>query len=249
MVVRLKKVEGIVIRTIDYGESHKIITVFTKEVGKIGFMCRGAKKPRSRFAAIAQLFIYGTFLYHESPGLKTLNQADTIRTFRDLRHDFMTAAYAMYTVELLDRLTEENKPNRSLFELLYYTLHYFDEGLDPDVLLFIFEMKMLAVAGIKPELDRCVRCQSTDIPRFFSIKEAGFLCERCRDVDINALPISARTARLLRLFFYLDMERLGSISVKEATKREIKTVIDAYYDEYSGLHLRSKRFLEQLKKL
>ncbi len=247
--IMLRKVEGIVIRTTDYGESNKIITLFTRELGKIGLMCRGAKKPRSRFAASSQLFIYGTFVFHESTGLSTLSQADMIESFRDVRNDLVTAAYAMYIVELIDKLTEEKKSNPYLFELLYQLLHYLDEGLDKDVLMWIFEMKMLPVAGIKPELDRCASCGSTEIVPTFSIKEAGFLCKRCDEGDEHAFHLSSHTARLLRLFFYLDLERIGNVSLKQETKRELKQVIQAYYDEYSGLKLHSKRFLEQLEKL
>ncbi len=161
----------------------------------------------------------------------------------------MLTSYASYIVELLDKLTEENEANPSLFACLYQMLHHLNEGVDPEVLLRIFEMKMLAVAGIKPELDHCVCCKSTETPIAFSIREAGFLCKRCSYRDEKAYRISPQTARLLRLFYYFDLNRLGSISLKPETKQELKTVISAYYDEYSGLRLKSKRFLEQLERM
>ncbi|NEU32371.1 DNA repair protein RecO [bacterium LRH843] len=245
----LKKVEGIVIRTNDYGESNKIVTLYTRELGKIGVMARGAKKPRSRLAASSQLFMYGTFLFHKGSGLGTLNQAEIIDSFREVRNDLVTAAYAMYLIEITDKLTEEQQPNPYLFQLLYQTLNHLNEGIDADVLLRIYEMKMLAVAGIQPQLNECVSCGSTDVPTGFSIKEAGFLCHRCMYRDEHAYPLTAQTARLLRLFYYFDLERLGKISLKQGTKRELKEIISAYYDEYSGLRLKSKRFLEQLERM
>lgn len=245
----MQKVEGIVIRTIDYGESNKIVTLYTREHGKIGVMSRGAKKPKSRLAAVSQLFIYGTFLFQRSPGLGTLNQAEIIDSFREVRHDLFRASYATYIVEMIDKLTEEKQPNPYLFELLYQTIHYLNEGIDADVLLRIYEMKMLAVAGILPQLDECVSCGSADVPVAFSIREAGFLCHRCTYRDSRAYPLSAHSARLLRLFYYFDLERLGQISLKPETKQELKKIISAYYDEYSGVRLKSKRFLEQLERM
>ncbi len=245
----MQKVEGIVIRTMDYGESNKIVTLFTRELGKIGVMSRGAKKPKSRLAAVSQLFIYGTFLFQKSQGLGTLNQAEIIDSFRDVRKDLFRASYATYMVEMTDKLTEERQPNPSLFELLYQMLHYLNEGVDADVLLRIFEIKMLAVAGIRPQLDECASCGSTDVPVAFSIRDAGFLCKRCVHKDERAYHLSAHSARLLRLFYYLDLERLGQISLKQETKQELKEIISAYYDEYSGLRLKSKRFLEQLERM
>jgi DNA repair protein RecO (recombination protein O) len=67
--------------------------------------------------------------------------------------------------------------------------------------------------------------------------------------DERAYRLSAHTARLLRLFFYFDLQRLGQISLKKETKQELKEIISAYYDEYSGLRLKSKRFLEQVERL
>lgn len=245
----MQKVEGIVIRTTDYGESNKIVTLYTREFGKIGVMARGAKKPKSRLTAVSQLFIYGTFLFQKSTGLGTLQQAEIIDSFKEVRHDLFLAAYAAYIVEMADKLTDEREPNPSLFDLLAKTLHYIDEGMDRDVLLYIFEMKMLAVAGIRPQLDQCASCGRADEPAAFSVKEAGFLCERCLYRDPHAYRLTTQVARLLRLFFYIELDRLGQISLKQETKQQIKTIISSYYDEYSGLKLKSKRFLEQLERM
>ncbi|WP_157796474.1 DNA repair protein RecO [Bacillus sp. FJAT-45037] len=245
----MQKVEAVVIRTTDYGESNKIVTLYTRENGKVGVMARGAKKPKSRLAAVSQLFIHGLFLFQRSGGLGTLNQAEMISSFKEIRSDLFLAAYATYMVEMVDKLTDEKEPNEPLFNLLQQTLMYLDEGIDPDVLLRIFEMKMMAVAGISPELDQCASCGDTDIPTGFSIVQAGFLCKKCMHKDERAFWITPHTARLLRLFYYMDMNRLGQISLKDETKRELKLIIQSYYDEYSGLTLKSKRFLEQLEKM
>ncbi|ARK29337.1 DNA repair protein RecO [Halalkalibacter krulwichiae] len=245
----IHKVEGIVIRTTDYGESNKIVTLFTRELGKIGVMSRGAKKPKNRFSAASQLFMYGTFVFQRGSGLGQLNQADITNSFREVRNDLFLASYGSYIVELTDKLTEESQRNPFLFELLYQTLHYLDEGIDPEVLLRIYELKMLAVAGIKPELDQCVSCGSQELPIAFSIRHAGFLCRSCLYKDERAFKLSSHAARLLRLFYYIDLTRLGQISLKKETKQELEKVISAYYDEYSGLRLKSKRFLEQMQRM
>ncbi|MED1602463.1 DNA repair protein RecO [Alkalihalophilus marmarensis] len=245
----MQKVEAIVIRTNDYGESNKIVTLFTRESGKVGVMARGAKKPKSRLAAISQLFIHGLYLFQKSNGLGTLNQAEMIHSYKEVRNDLFLASYATYVVELIDKLTEEKQPNEPLFHLLQQTLLYLDEGIDPEVLLRIFEMKMMQVAGITPELDQCANCGSTEVPSGFSIKEAGFLCKKCIHKDEHAFKITPQTARLLRLFYYIDLSRLGQISLKDETKKELKLIISAYYDEYSGVTLRSKRFLDQLERM
>jgi DNA repair protein RecO (recombination protein O) len=242
----LQKCEGIVIRSTDYGENNKIITIYTREWGKIGFMARGAKKPNSRLSAITQLFTYGYFLVQRGSGLGSLQQGEIISSMRSIREDIFLTAYSSYLVELTDKGTDEKKPNPFLFELLYQTLNYLNEGYDQDVLVNIYEMKMLNVMGLYPILNQCSVCGCTDGHFSFSIREGGFLCHRCLEKDPYHFKISQATAKLLRLFYYIDLSRLGNISLKQETKAELKKVISTYYDEYSGLHLKTKKFLDSM---
>ncbi|MDQ0231604.1 DNA repair protein RecO [Metabacillus malikii] len=245
----LQKCEGIVIRSMDYGESNKIITIYTRELGKVGVMARGAKKPNSRLTSITQLFTYGTFMFQRSTGLGSLQQGETILSHRVIREDIFLTAYASYISELLDKSTENNEQNPFMFELLKLTLDYLDEDVDPDILINIFEMKMLPILGLSPQLDCCTLCGKKDGTFHFSIREGGFICQNCFEKDPYRLPISQTTVKLIRLFYYFDLNRLGNISVKLETKKELKAVIQGYYEEYAGLHLKSKRFLDQVESL
>lgn len=245
----LQKIEGIVVRSTDYGESHKVVAIFSREAGKISGVARGAKKPNSRLSAISQLFTYGHFLLQAGRGLGTLQQGEIIAAFKGIKEDIFKTAYTAYIVEMVDKGTQDRQPNPYLFELLLQTLQYIDEGLDPDILTFIFEMKMLPVLGLYPEMGKCAICGSTEGTFSFSMRENGLICHRCMDHDPHSLSLSRQSIRLLRLFYYLDLNRLGSISVKPETKKELKMAIDLYYEEYSGLYLKSKRFLDQLDSL
>jgi DNA repair protein RecO (recombination protein O) len=245
----LQRVEGIVIRTTDYGEANKILTLYTRELGKIGMMARGAKRPKSRLSSISQLFTHGQFVFQKTSGLGVLNQGEMIKSFRDLRSDIFLTAYGAYIVELLDKLTDQNDINPYLYELLFQTLNYMDEGYDYEILTRIFEIKMLKVAGIGLQVDGCCHCGTTEGEFSFSVKEGGFLCHRCLHVDERTIKINSGTVKLIRLFYYFDLNRLGSISVKQETKEQLKQVVEAYYNEHSGLYLKSKRFLSQLDKM
>jgi DNA repair protein RecO (recombination protein O) len=244
----LQKCEAIVIRANDYGETNKIITLYTREWGKIGVMARGAKKPNSRLSSITQLFTHGDFLVQRGAGLGSLQQGEMVTSMRGIGEDIFLTAYASYIVELTDKCTEEKKPNPFHFELLYQTLNFMNEGYDPDVLMNIYEMKMLNVMGLYPVLNQCSVCGSTDGHFSFSIREGGFICHRCLEHDPYHLKISQAAVKLLRIYYYFDLSRLGNISVKNETKQELKKIIGAYYDEYSGLHLKTKKFLDSMEK-
>lgn len=245
----LQKCEGIVIRNNSYGESNKVVTLYTREWGKVGVMARGAKKPNSRLAAVTQPFTYGQFLVKRGSGLGTMQQGDIISSMRGIKEDIFLTAYASYVVDLTDKSTDEKTPNPYLFELLYQTLNYMNEGYEPEILVNIYEMKILNSLGLYPVLDQCSICKSIEGEFSFSIREGGFICHRCLDKDPYHYKISQATVKLLRLFYYMDINRLGSISVKEETKKELKQIISAYYDEYSGLNLKTKRFIKQMDQL
>jgi DNA repair protein RecO (recombination protein O) len=244
----LQKCEGIVIRTHDYSESNKIVNIYTREFGKLGVMARGAKKPSSRLSAVSQIFTYGYFVFQTGSGLGTLQQGEMISSLRGIREDIFKTAYASYVVDLLDKSVDEKQSNPYLFELLFQTLKYINENVDVEIITNIFEMKMLNVLGLYPIMNHCAICGNNDGKFAFSIRENGLICHRCFQKDPYLLPISQAAIRLLRLFYFFDIQRLGTISVKPETKKELHRAISMYYEEYSGLHLKSKRFLDQIEK-
>ena len=246
METLLHKCEGIVIRTNHYGETNKIVTLYTKEIGKVGVMARGANKPSSRLTSVSQLFCHGHYLFQRGKGLGSLQQGEIVESMRKVREDIFLTAYCSYIVELTDKVTEELQKNPFLFELLRLTLQSINEGKDPEILTFIYEMKMLSMIGIAPELSQCSSCGAAEGKFGFSVREGGFLCHRCFHQDPHLFKVSEGTLKLLRIFYFYDLHKIGNISVKESTRKEIRTVLDAYYDTYSGIVLKSKRFLNQM---
>lgn len=247
----LVKWEGIVIRSVDYGESSKVVTLFTREHGKIGVMARGAKKAKSRLAAVSQLFTHGYFMCKTGPGsgMPDLSQGEMIEAYRDLRQNLIHTAYAAYMAELLDRLTHEREPNPYLFQLLALTFRYLDEGKDAEILCRIFESKMLIVGGIRPQLHACAHCGSEREPYAISVTQGGLLCPNCQPSDPYAITVAAGTWKLLRLFQLFDLERLGDIDVKPATRSQLRHVLRSFFDEHLDLRLKSRSFLDQVEKL
>lgn len=247
----LVKWEGIVIRSVDYGESSKVVTLFTRENGKLAIMARGAKKTKSRLAAVSQLFSHGYYLCKAGPGsgMPDLSQGDVMESFRDLRQSLDATAYAAYIAELLDRLTHEREPNPYLFQLLAHTLRHLDEGRDAEILCRIFETKMLMVAGISPQLSACANCGAERESYAISVSQGGLLCPVCLPSDPYAIAVTPSTWKLLRLFQVFDLERLGEIEVKAATRNQLKHVLRSFMDEHLDLRLKSRAFLEQLERL
>ncbi|GAA0362636.1 DNA repair protein RecO [Bacillus horti] len=247
----LIRAEGIVIRSNDYGEGNKILTLYTKEHGKIGVMARGAKKTKSRLSSVAQLFTYGNFLFYKGAGrgMGSLSQGEPLESFRELRQDLLKTSYAAYFAELTDKIVEENEPNAYLFRLLVDSFRLLDEDKDAEIVSRLFELKILSSGGYRPSLNGCVVCGRTEGYFGFSVQEGGFICERCYHVDPQKLSLQPGTVKILRTLYLIEPYRLGNINVKPETRAELKKVLWFFMDHHTPLRLKSRDFLEKMTKL
>ncbi|GGG10595.1 DNA repair protein RecO [Paenibacillus abyssi] len=242
----LYRVEGIVIRSMDYGEGNKIVTILTNTHGKAGIVIRGAKKLKSRHGSLAQLFTHAEFVFFKKSGLGTLNHGEIIESHHVLREQLMMAAYASYAVELVDKALQDDEAGSYVFEQLKACLKALAEEKDPQITIHLFEMKMMEAAGYGPEMDACISCGNTDGEFSLSYRLGGILCRRCSDKDPARLELGEGALKLMRLFRRMDMRRLGNIQVKDATKKELKTGMRQLMDTHMGLTLKSRSFLDQM---
>ncbi|MBD0379117.1 DNA repair protein RecO [Paenibacillus sedimenti] len=245
----LRSVQGIVLRSMDYGEGNKIISLFTPELGKVSIMARGAKKMKSRHAAVTQLFTYGDFVFFKQSGqMGTLNSAEIIEAHHALREDLYMSAYASYLVELTDKMLGDEEGSSYLFEQVKAGLAAIEEGKDMQIVVHLYEMKMFDLAGYLPVTDACVSCGAESPITAFSPAMGGILCARCRHKDPVAIPIGEGALKLLKLFPRMDMRRLGTIKVKEETKAQLKQCLRAYMDVHVGIQWKARGFIEQMEK-
>lgn len=247
----LGKARGVVVRTTDYGEGNKIVVLYTEEAGKLALMARGAKKARSRHAAVTQLFTLGEYVFYRRAGMGTLNSGEIVRSRALLRSDIEKTAYAAYAVELVDRLTEDGEASPALFRQLNAALDGIEAGKDAGVITTIFELKMLRFAGYSPVLSHCVHCADERDERliWWSPRAGGALCSRCRSTITHAVKLSAPARKLLCLFQDLDLTRIGNIDISAQNREQTGALVRAFAAEHLPVELKSRRFLDQMERL
>lgn len=197
-------VEAIVLKHADWGEADRILTLFTRQQGKIRALGKSVRKIRSRRAGHLEPFVHVTLQLAKSHDIPIITQAETIHPFLPLRDSLTAIGHASYVVELLDKFTYEEGENLSLFNLLLKTFERLTQEFDPQMVLRYYEVRLLDYAGFRPELVRCVSCRAELQPedQFFSPAGGGVLCPRCgRETDARArgaIPISKDALRYLR---------------------------------------------------
>lgn len=242
----LEKIKGIVIKTQDYGETHKLVTIFSGQIGKITAIARGAKKPKSRMAAVTQPFVYGNFLMYISSGLSTIRQGEIIDSLRSIREDIFKTAYGAYIMELTDKLMDTRSPDIYIYNELYETLQWIAANDSVEIPVMMYEVKLYKKGGFAPIVHQCTHCGSTQMPFSFSISEGGMLCHACIHLDQAAISLPASIVKLLNIFQEVPLNQIGNISIKKTNKVLLRKIFDAYYDQYGSYYLKSRNFLKQL---
>ena len=242
----IKKIEGIVVSEIDYKESSKIINILTPDYGIVGFIARGTKQVKNKLSGVTSKLTYGFFhVNYKEKGLSALIEVDVIDNFKNIRRDIGMMSYALYLLELADRVYKHDN-DIQIYNLLIASLKKIDEGFNYKVITNIFELKMLDFLGIRPVIDECVNCGSKDDIVTISSYRGGYLCKNCCQ---NEVITSIKAVQLLRMFYYVDISKITKLDVSNEVSQELSKFIYDYYDRYSGIYLKSREFLENLEKI
>src|SRR5262245_16602230 len=151
---------ALVIRSTDVFESSRVLTLYTRELGKVSALAKGARRLKSPFQSSLDLLAVCDIvvLHKASDALDLLTEAVLTEHFDPLRRDLAAYYAGLYVAELLDALTIQHDPHPKLFDAAAVTLrHLGDPGLRPRRVLR-FELALLRELGLMPALEACVHC-------------------------------------------------------------------------------------------
>lgn len=240
--MKIIEVEGIVVSNTPYKESSKIINIFTSEYGIIGCISKGCKNLKSKLRLPSEKFAYGTFyLYYKEDGLSTLIDGDIKNYFFNIKSDIVKISYLSYLVELAVHTYKESE-NNEVYNLLIDSILKIEDNLNPRIITNILEVQYLSYLGINLNLDECVKCGSSKVVTL-SMNKGGYVCSNCRE---NEELIDEKVLKLLRLYQYVDISKISNLDIDKNNSKIISKIIDEYYDLYSGLRTKSKKFLKEI---
>jgi len=197
---------GLVIRSVDVFESSRVLTLFTRELGKVSALAKGARRLKSPFqSGLDLLGVCDIVLLHKaSDALDLLTEAVTVETFASLRHDRAALYAGCHIAELLDALTDRHDPHPKLFDAARVTLRHLGDATARRSRLLRFELACLRELGLMPALDDCVHCgrpirlaDQEDVA--FGLSIGGVLCPDCRPGQPHVATLSASTLETIRL--------------------------------------------------
>lgn len=242
----ITEVTGFIVSEIDYGETSKIINILTREYGTIGVIAKGARTLKSPLRSTTTKLTYAKFyIKYNKDKLSILTNADILNSLKNIKTDIESISYVSYLLELATQVDKHSNMFKEVFDLLEASILKIEEGFDPLVISNILELKYLDYLGVMPILDSCSVCGSTTNIATLSASLGGYVCNDCLG---NDKIVSEKTIKLIRMFYYVDISKIDKLDIRESVKLEINDFLDDYYDRYTGLYLKSKSLIKDIKK-
>lgn len=222
---------GLVIRSVQYKDADRVLTVLSDKLGRVTVKARGVSRKNSRLASSAQLFCCSDMVLYENQGRYSLNEAQVVEQFEGLRSDITRMALASYFAEVLGLEEEEEQiGGEELLRLTLNCLYALSGGKYPEPLIkAAFELRYMAQSGYEPDLYSCSGCGEV-LQKGRAIPERGEVyCPNCAarfGIELSENALSAARHMLI-----CDLKKLLSVSV---SLDEANTLSD-----FSGRYLRS----------
>lgn len=248
--------EGLVLRTRDLGEADKVVTLLTRQRGKIQAVARGARRARSGLLPIAQLFAYGQYLVFINRSLHNLSQGQLVHPFRRLHEDLTAMAYAAYVAELADVSLPEEEPYADAFAATLAALELLEKGEHrPQLIINWYQLKMSIILGYQPEMAVCTICRQPLLTTptvggatlYFDIQEGGCLCPACANGRLKARPLGLAVYKSLCYLLSTSAWQLADLRLNSNDEACIDDLLTCYIEHRLERHIHSGDFLRSLQ--
>ena len=222
------KTDGLVVRQVNYKDNDQILTVLTKEHGLMTLKARGVRSRSSRLKGACQLLAYSEFTVFENRGFHTIDEANAIQMFPELRTDIELLSLASYFAQVAEVLSQEDMPNPELLSLTLNALYALCRRLcTPELVKAAFELRAACLGGYTPELSGCAVCGDPE-PDRFDVRGGILCCASCSAGEGLRLPVSPGSLAAMRYLVSCDAKRLFSFRLEGRAVKELCDLAETY---------------------
>ena len=227
------RTKALVLRSVDYKETDKILTLLTPLDGKVTASAPGSRKRGSAIAAGTQLLTWSDMVLYEYKGRWSVKEAAVERQFRGVERDVERLSLGCYFSEVAESLAVEGLAAEELLSLVLNSLHVLDKLPDKPLeqVKAAFELKAMCLAGYEPILDSCAVCgqEPPEQPRFH-LKEGVLHCAGCRGEvgEGISMPLTPSALAAMRHIVYGDPKRLFSFRLDPESLEQLAGISEAY---------------------
>lgn len=249
---RLYRTRGIVLRRRDFDEADRLLTVLTRDRGKVTLLAKGARKIASRKAAHVDLFRQVDLLVHQGRNFGIVSQAEATEMYAGLGEDLQRVAAAHYVAELVDTLLIEGDDTAGVYELTAAALLWLSEGDDPRLCQRYFELHLLDLVGYRPQLYRCLGCDTwvEAVDNRFDIIAGGLYCPTCCEhSQQHGRVVSVGAQKVMRFLQRSEIEQCRRLVLSQPLHDELESLLGAFMRHVLDRAPKSVRFIEAVRAL
>ena len=244
------RVEAVVLRHTDYGEADRILSLYTRQLGKTRALVKGARKVTSRKAGHLEPFTHVKLELARGRDLLLVTQADTVEAYLSLGEDLTLMGHASYVIELIDRFTyDDETENPAIFRLLTDTLARLASKTDPWLAIRYYEMRLLDYLGFRPQLFECVNCGREILAedQFYSFSAGGVICPNCGRGLPNLTRISVEALKYLRHFQRSSYSEASRARPSSEVQTEAESLMQGYFTYLLERELNTPGFIKRVR--
>lgn len=236
--------EAILLAVRNWGEADKMVTFFSRELGKITAVAYGCRRPKSPLAGGMQAFSHLELGVMAGTHLDTIKQCETITSFKNLRENLDAMAYAAFLTELVVEVCPERHPEPHIYDLLVCALGMLSKR-NPRLVALAAAYQLVEYTGYQPAYTVCVDCgQNIETDAFFSFEKGGVICNQCSSPDMIDMPI--RMQSFIQNLLQLDWKKPAEFSVNGAILVQTEKLLLDYLVFLIEKPLKSLAFIKQL---
>jgi DNA repair protein RecO (recombination protein O) len=245
LFVSIEKTEAIVLKAVNYRDTSKIVTFYTRRYGKMSAIAKGARNPKSKFGSLFQPLNYLQIVFYrrENRQLQYVSSSDFIRYFKSLTSSVERFSIAMSLIELVNYVMHDEEENENLFGLLVDSLTQLDrEEVSPKNIFVHFGLHLAIDLGFAPNFEDCLICKKNIIDSTvnhaiakvnYILNKGGPLCKDCSsEVNLDYV-LSAAAIPALQKFLRLNSEEAGQKRVEPALQNELSNFVFVYLKKHS----------------
>lgn len=220
---------ALVLRVSDYNDRDALLTLLTRDHGRITAKARGLRRKNSPLAAPCQLLALCEVTLFEYRGMYTINEARPLELFTPLRRDLVKLSLGSYFAQVSEVISQEDAPNSELQSLVLnclYALSVMD--LPEELIKSVFELRVACIAGYTPDLYEC-GCSGGHPPAYFDLSGGCLLCESCKSQNTGIrLPVSKGTLDAMRYIVLCDSKKLFGFTLGKENQQQLSSIAEAY---------------------
>lgn len=244
------RTRAVILRRRHFGDADRILTVYTPSYGKRFFIAKGARKTASRKAGHLELFNHANLLVAQARTWDIITESETVESYLGLRADLDSISQAAYICELVDAFGGEDDENRSLWDLLLFSLRELDAMTEDGALLLRwFELNLLALMGFQLQLFGCLGCgeELRAVKNYLHLQAGGVFCPGCGQISKGAEPIAPQVLKILRHLTRVEWPKIRHLQLRQATARAVEDVLQRYLVIVLERRLKSADFIRRLR--